>query len=144
MFACPIDGCPWQHTAEPITIPETATPDDTQALIAAGQARTNAIETAMTTHFNEHTGVDWANQVARLRQALIERPPLLCLGCFVDRHNAGRAGRPIPPQGLAQLIVNGNGQCLGHIAISDTPAMPGRTPGGIILGNGNVPPQMGG
>jgi hypothetical protein len=137
VYNCPIDDCQWQHTGRPFEIPEGATPDDVATI---GQQYTTDIQDAMVLHFNhDHTGVEWANQVARLRQALIERPPLLCFGCYVERHNARRAGQPMRPQNMVQIIINGDGRCLEHIKLEDGPVMPGRTGSGLIV-PGQIPP----
>ena len=57
--------------------------------------------------------------------------PLLCLGCIIERHQGTRT-EPNP----AVTIVGGQATCLDHLQIADGPALPGRTPGGIILGGG--------
>lgn len=142
VYTCPITGCPWQHHGKPLDLAPGITDGDLKAL---GQAYTADIEQAMTAHFtDDHTIVEWVNEVSRLRNTLAERPPLLCFGCYVDRHNATKAGRPLPPQGHVQLIVNGDGRCLNHVVLQDGPVVPGRTPGGLIVGgNGQVPPPVG-
>lgn len=142
VYFCPMTGCDWKHEAAPLDLPVDATDDDVADI---GNRYTAEIEKAMTAHFTgDHVFADWVNEVSRLRaSAAAAPPPLLCLGCFVDRHNAQRAGQPLPPQNLAQLIVNGTGQCPSHVKLQNGPVMPDRTGSGIIL-PGQMPPLNGG
>lgn len=57
---------------------------------------------------------------------------LTCLGCLIERHQ-GIRDTPNP----AASIVGGQATCLEHLKLVDGPLIPGRTPGGIILGNGS-------
>lgn len=132
MFQCPIEGCPWTYTAPALfELPEGITPDQLQTQSAE---RTRGIEAALSGHFDTHPAVDWAREVSRLRGLLLERPPLVCALCFVDRHKGRLAGQPLPPQNLGQLIVNGASVCPEHVTIVDgPPPTPGRTAGGLIV-----------
>lgn len=61
---------------------------------------------------------------------------LMCLGCVADNRRAALAGTrddQLPPVNIAQVIVKGDGQCLGHVQFVDGPLMPGQTPSGIYL-----------
>lgn len=131
VYQCPIDGCPWRHEAPAFfELPEGIAP---QELAEQSTARNQQIQDAFILHFNDHPVVEWANEVSRLRQLLIEQPPLICRGCYVERHLQKQAGQPLRPQGLAQLIVDGNGMCPDHVQINDRPTMPGQTPSGFYL-----------
>ena len=132
-YQCPLDPCDWKYTAPALfEMREGITADE---LSAQSADRTRGIEEALTLHFNhDHTGTDWAREVSRLRGLLLERPPLICALCFVDRHNARQAGQPLPPQNLGQMIVNGASVCPEHVTIVDgPPPTPGRTAGGLIV-----------
>lgn len=59
-------------------------------------------------------------------------PHLLCLGCLIEQHQGART-HPNP----AVTIVNGQSTCREHLQFADGPILPGRTPSGIILGNGS-------
>lgn len=138
VFQCPL--CPWQYDApDPFDVP----PDATAELLAElGASHTQAVQTTLADHFDTHPVTEWVNEVARLRTLLNDRPPVVCLGCFIDRHQAQKAGVPLPPQNLAQLIVNGAGMCPGHVRIPDGPVLPGRTESGLILDT-RIPPAPG-
>lgn len=60
--------------------------------------------------------------------------PILCVGCYVEHHAGQRAPEDI---NHAILNVGGNSTCREHVQIGPAPQLPGRTPGGIILGNGS-------
>jgi len=133
VFVCPLPDCEWRHEAPAIyELPEGITADQLGEYSAK---RTAGIEQALTLHFTgDHKTTDWVNEVSRLRTLLRERPPLICALCFVDRHNAREAGQPLPPQELAQLVVNGNAICPAHLSIVDgPPPTPGRTGSGLIV-----------
>ena len=133
VFVCPLDPCDWKYSAPALfEMREAITPDELETESAQ---RTRGIEQALTLHFNhDHTGTEWAREVSRLRQLLRAAPPLICAHCYVDRHNARQAGEPLPPQELAQLIINGSGVCPGHLLIVDgPPPAPGRTGSGLIV-----------
>lgn len=69
---------------------------------------------------------------ALLSQIEAETSQLVCLGCILDKRNGTRTDDPNP----AVVVASGNGVCLEHLRIVDEPILPGRTPGGIIFGNG--------
>ena len=58
--------------------------------------------------------------------------PILCAQCLAEQHDGTRE-EPNP----ARTIAGGNAACLDHILFAPRPIAPGRTPGGIILGNGS-------
>lgn len=61
---------------------------------------------------------------------------LLCLGCVQERYKAEQNRVPedqLPAVNIAQVIVNGMGQCLGHVQFVDRPLIPGERPSGIFL-----------
>lgn len=58
--------------------------------------------------------------------------PLLCAPCYAE-HRQGLRETPNP----ATAIVGGNSACPEHIVVQAAPILPGRTPGGLILGNGS-------
>lgn len=137
VFTCPIEPCNWQHADDSLQSPDGATPDDLQAL---HDMHYEVIQSTLLDHYETHPVAAWVDIIGKLQMELQARSaPLLCFGCYVDRHNAQRAGQPLPPQAPVQLIVNGDGRCLNHVKLQDGPAIPGRTPGGIILGNGHMP-----
>jgi hypothetical protein len=57
--------------------------------------------------------------------------PLLCVGCYAEQL-AGQRAEANP----AILVVGGTSTCAEHLTIQQGPAIPGRTPSGIILGGG--------
>lgn len=142
-FLCPVDGCDWTHTQPPMEIPDGVSETDLPDLSNLHNAQ---IEDILRQHYGSHELEDWLRTVSRLKQAGAARQPvLLCLYCHVDRHNAQRAGLPMPPLRPAQLVVDGNGACIGHFEIVDGPVMPDRTAGGIVLPgqSGPMPPMNG-
>jgi hypothetical protein len=73
-----------------------------------------------------------------LRQALDEllATRIACLGCAGDNYRAARAGTPddqLPPVNLANVIVQGNGQCWKHVQFVDRPLAPGQMPSGLLI-----------
>lgn len=139
-FLCPIDGCTWSHDQPPMEIPDGATETDLADLSKLHNAQINDILSA---HYGDHPWQHWLDTVSRLKQQLDARAPvLLCLGCYIDRHNAQRAGvTELPPRRPAQLIVNGAGMCPQHVQITDGPLMPDRTASGLVL-PGQQPPAV--
>lgn len=55
--------------------------------------------------------------------------PIYCLSCLLEAHT-GQRTEPNP----AWTIVNGAAHCREHLKFQDNPALPGRTPGRLILG----------
>lgn len=141
-FTCPVDGCTWTHEQPSVDIPDGATETDLADLSKLHNAQ---IEDILRGHYGDHPLEDWLRTVSRLKQQLDARPPvLLCLYCFVDRHNAQKAGlTELPPLRPAQLVVDGAGACVGHFQIVDGPVMNDRTPGGILLPGQQIPPMNG-
>lgn len=136
-FLCPIDQCDWTHDQPPMEIPDGVTETD---LIDLGKLHNAQTGDTLRDHYASHPLEDWLSTVARLKQLLDARPPvILCLGCYIDRHNAQRAGRPLPPLNPAQLIVNGGGMCPQHVQIADGPVMPDRTASGLLLPGQQAP-----
>lgn len=141
MFTCPIDGCDWTYTDDGLQPPETATPDDLQALHAM---HFEVVQSELLAHYETHPTAVWIDMVAKLRHELAgARAPLLCAGCLSDRHQAQQAGLPLPPQQPAQVIVNGSGVCVGHVTIGGPQQLPGRTGGGLIVPGMPIPPVNG-
>jgi hypothetical protein len=128
-FACPLGD--WTHTADH---------DPDKPELAA------VTELAIREHGDTHSTDEWMNAVAALRQqiAQLSAASVCCLGCFMTRHNAMRAGVPpeeLPQLKIMQLIVDGKGMCFDHVNVSDGPLLPDRSAGGIILPPGAMPPQ---
>ena len=72
---------------------------------------------------------------------------LFCFGCILQRHAAVQQGAKVedlPPLARAVFIVEGRSLAPCHLQLQAGPVMPGRTASGLILGNGNGMPQMGG
>ena len=139
-FFCPIDDCGWNHEQPMIAIPEGATEEDLRDL---GKIYNAQIEDVLLDHYGNHPVQDWVKTVSRLMAQLDGQEPLLCFGCFVDRHNARQTGQSLPPQNPAQLIVDGRGLCTGHVQLVDGPPMPDRTASGIVLPGQQIPPMNG-
>lgn len=141
-FYCPINDCAWTHEQPMTELPDGATEDDLRDL---SKLYNSQIEDTLREHYTSHPLEQWIATVGLLNEQLRQQhqPQLLCLGCYLDRYNAQKTGEPLPPQNHAQLIVNGNGQCLGHIAITDTPQLPGRSAGGLLLPGQTIPPNGG-
>lgn len=136
LFTCPITDCAWTHRDEGPQLLNLTTEDDVHAQAVLHNA---TVETTLRVHYESHDVEDWVRLVAKLQGELTARgKPLLCVGCISDRHEAKQAGQPLPGLNPVQVIVDGDGSCLGHVSIG-APAIPGRTPGGLILGNGAIP-----
>lgn len=56
-----------------------------------------------------------------------------CLGCSAEAHKAIAAGQNPGPVNLANVIVQGNGQCYNHVEFVDRPLADGERPSGIIV-----------
>jgi hypothetical protein len=72
---------------------------------------------------------------------------LSCFGCVLQRIQAEQQGIPgelLPAITPAEFVVEGRSLARCHLQLQNGPVIPGRTASGIILGNGNTPPQMGG
>lgn len=70
---------------------------------------------------------------------------LLCFGCILQAHAAAQQGMPaeqLPAVAVAEFVVEGRSLARCHLQLQNGPVIPGRTASGIILGNGNTPPQM--
>lgn len=132
VYNCPIIDCAWQHQDDgPAPLADGATDDDLHAQAVLHQA---TVEHALRAHYETHDTEAWVRTVSELHAELAARTvPLLCVGCLSDRHQAQQAGRALPPQNPAQVIVNGSGLCVGHLQFGPAP-IPGRTPAGLIVG----------
>jgi hypothetical protein len=71
-----------------------------------------------------------AERIAVIGKALdeIQRSRIQCVGCWVE-HHAGQRDTINP----ATLIVGGNSTCESHVQIGTGPALPDRTPSGIVI-----------
>lgn len=61
---------------------------------------------------------------------------ILCFGCIADAHRAAANGTPedqIQRPNVANLIVDGRGQCFNHVQFTDRPLLPGQSPSGLFL-----------
>lgn len=143
VYSCPIPACQWtlaDDGPEPPTHP--ITPQDAVALTDAHQS---VIAAELGAHYETHAPPEWVMLVDRLRKELQTRtPPLLCVGCLSDRWQAeqqpqrGALPTMLPPLNPAFTIVEGNALCRAHLSFG-APQIPGRTPGGLILGDGTIP-----
>ncbi len=73
------------------------------------------------------------------RTADLQESRIACRGCVAEAHNALKAGTDpatIPPPNAANLIVDGQGQCYGHVQFTDIPLVPGQHPSGLFLPGG--------
>lgn len=132
IHSCPIPACDWTHTDDgPDLVDHPLSPADAVALT---EAHASVVAAELGAHFETHPAHDWVLLVHQLRKELGKRPaPLLCAGCISERHDAQVAGvTPLPQINQAQVIVGGNGSCLGHVQFGPA-ALPGRTPGGLIV-----------
>lgn len=142
LFTCPITDCAWTHRDEGpnlLLYTDLTTEDEAHAQAELHQA---TVEHTLRVHYESHDVEDWVRLVAKLQGELTARgKPLLCVGCLSDRWQAaesGPAGAALPPLHPALTILEGNALCGSHLSFG-APAIPGRTPGGIILGNGAIP-----
>lgn len=137
-YPCPLPDCGWYHDEPLPDVPEGASEQDLHDLAALS----SDADKVLGEHFAGHSLMQWVSAVSTLRQQLAAQPQALaCLACVVARHNAQRAGVPqdeLPGIAPAAVIANGNGICKGHLQITDGPALPDRTAGGIVLPNGHV------
>jgi hypothetical protein len=136
-YSCPIVDCTWTcRDNGPQPLDGEPSEDELHAQLAFHQA---TVEHALRTHYEEHDAEAWVTLVASLKQELASRPtPQLCVGCLSDRWQAEQAGLPLPPQNVAVTTVEGNALCRAHLTFG-APQIPGRTPGGLILGDGAIP-----
>lgn len=144
-YTCPILGCPWTHRDDgPAPLPADATDDDTNAQAVLHDATINH---ALRTHYETHGVEEWAALVGKLQGELRGRQVLVCVGCLSDRWQAeqaarGTGGAPLgpvlPPLNPALTVVDGNAICRAHLSFGPPP-IPGRTPGGLVLGNTPLP-----
>lgn len=134
-FQCPIQTCEWQHDEPPLEVPDAASETDINDLV---NLRGSQIEDMLREHFTSHTVEEWVGAVSALQQQLAQQQTISCLACVVAQHNAQRDGTEHGPINPAAVIANGSGICLEHLKISDKPAMPDRTRGGIVLPPGTM------
>lgn len=130
LFTCAIPSCDWTHRDDgPPPIPVEPGSDEAHAHATLHQA---ALEHALRAHYETHDTEAWVRCVAQLRAGLAGRDaPLLCVPCCAEVHGGQRdAANP------AALVVGGDSTCLGHVQFGTGPQIPGRTPGGLILGGG--------
>lgn len=72
-------------------------------------------------------------------EALPEVSKLECFGCVAARAQAEAQGTPadkLPEINPAVFVVQGTSMGRCHVQLTSGPVIPGRTPGGIILGGG--------
>lgn len=130
-YPCPLPDCGWYRDEPLPDVPDGATQQDLQDLVAPLNAD---VERDLSEHFEGHALPEWVAAVSELRQQLAAQPQqILCLACVVANHNAQRQGIDVGPPNPAALIANGSGICLEHLQIADGPVMGDRTAGGIVL-----------